>query len=109
MLLSLLAGLFLMPAADTLQAVTVVADRGVVVSRTDTVSLSQYDVAGSLMQVPGLYVGDYGFGAGLKSASLRGLGSAHTAIYVDGIRVGNVQSGQNDLGMLGFENFSTGL
>ncbi len=98
-----------MPAADTLQAVTVVADRGVVVSRTDTVSLSQYDVAGSLMQVPGLYVGDYGFGAGLKSASLRGLGSAHTAIYVDGIRVGNVQSGQNDLGMLGFENFSTAV
>ena len=109
MLLSLLAGLFLMPAADTLQAVTVVADRGVVVSRTDTVSLSQYDVAGSLLQVPGLYVGDYGFGAGLKSASLRGLGSAHTAIYVDGIRVGNVQSGQNDLGMLGFENFSTAV
>ena len=109
MLLSLLAGLFLMPAADTLQAVTVVADRGVVVSRTDTVSLSQYDIAGSLMQVPGLYVGDYGFGAGLKSASLRGLGSAHTAIYVDGIRVGNVQSGQNDLGMLGFENFSTAV
>ena len=109
MLLSLLAGLFLMPTADTLQAVTVVADRGVVVSRTDTVSLSQYDIAGSLMQVPGLYVGDYGFGAGLKSASLRGLGSAHTAIYVDGIRVGNVQSGQNDLGMLGFENFSTAV
>ena len=107
MLLSLLAGLFLMPAADTLQAVTVVADRGVVVSRTDTVSLSQYDIAGSLLQVPGLYVGDYGFGAGLKSVSLRGLGSAHTAIYVDGIRIGNVQSGQNDLGMLGFENFST--
>lgn len=109
MLLSLLAGLFLMPAADTLQAVTVVADRGVVVSRTDTVSLSQYDIAGSLLQVPGLYVGDYGFGAGLKSVSLRGLGSAHTAIYVDGIRIGNVQSGQNDLGMLGFENFSTAV
>lgn len=109
MLLSLLAGLFLMPAADTLQAVTVVADRGVVVSRTDTVSLSQFDIAGSLMQVPGLYVGDYGFGAGLKSVSLRGLGSAHTAIYVDGIRVGNVQSGQNDLGMLGFENFATAV
>ena len=110
MLLSLLAGLLLAPAADTLQAVTVVADRGVVVSRTDTVSLSPlYDAAGTLMQVPGLYVGDYGFGAGLKSVSLRGLGSAHTAIYVDGIRVGNVQSGQNDLGMLGIENFDAAV
>ena len=110
MLLSLVAGLLLSPAPDTLQAVTVVADRGVVVSRTDTVQLrSTLDVAGTLQLFPGLYVGDYGYGAGLKSVSLRGFGSAHTAIYVDGVRVGNVQSGQNDLGMLGFENFSTAV
>lgn len=98
------------PAADTLQAVTVVSDRGVVVSRTDTVSISStLDAASALMQVPGLYVGDYGYAAGLKSVSLRGFGSAHTAIYLDGVRVGNVQSGQNDLGMLGIENFSSAV
>ena len=87
---------------DTLQAVTVVADRGVVVSRTDTViiqALSSVDMA--LQTVPGLYVGDNGGAAGLKTVSLRGFGSAHTAIYLDGVRVGNVQSGQLDLGMLG--------
>ena len=111
MLLTLLAGLLTAPVApDSLQAVTVVADRGVVVSRTDTVSISPaLDAAATLLAVPGLYVGDYGHGAGLKSVSLRGLGSAHTAIYVDGFRVGNVQSGQTDLGLLGIENFSSAV
>lgn len=91
--------------ADTLQAVTVVADRGVVVSRTDTVKIQPLlDVGSSLLYFPGLYVGDYGGLAGLKSASLRGLGSAHTAIYLDGIRVGNVQSGQADLGFIDLQS-----
>jgi outer membrane receptor protein involved in Fe transport len=31
------------------------------------------------------------------------MGSAHTSVYVDGVKVGNMQSGQNDLGMLGIE------
>lgn len=109
MLFSLLvaAGLSLSPAADTLQAVTVVADRGVVVSRTDTVFVqSHQDVSATLQYFPGLYVGDYGGLSGLKSASLRGLGSAHTAIYVDGIRMGNVQSGQADLGLINLESLS---
>ena len=101
------AGLSLMPAADTLQAVTIVADRGVVVSRTDTVRIqSLSDVGGTLLYIPGLYVGDYGSLSGLKTASLRGLGSAHTAIYVDGVRVGNVQSGQADLGFLDMQDLS---
>ena len=109
MLLSLLlaAGLQMAAAPDTLQAVTVVADRGVVVSRTDTVRIqSLLDVGGTLLYVPGLYVGDYGSASGLKTASLRGLGSAHTAIYLDGVRVGNVQSGQADLGMLDLPSLS---
>ena len=86
---------------DTLEAVTVVADRGVVVSRTDTLTVNPLqDVSSTLQQLPGLYVGDYGSLSGLKSVSLRGFGSPHTALYIDGIRVGNVQSGQGDLGML---------
>ena len=94
-------------APDTLQAVTVVADRGVVVSRTDTVSIhALQDVGSTLLLAPGIYVGDYGSAAGLKSASLRGLGSAHTAIYLDGVRVGNVQSGQADLGMMDLQDLS---
>ena len=105
MLFSFILSASLLGAAvpDSLEASKVVADRGLVVSRTDTLQVNPLqDVSSTLQQLPGLYVGDYGSLAGLKSVSLRGLGSAHTAIYVDGVRVGNIQSGQADLGMLDF-------
>lgn len=94
-------------AADSLQAATVTADKGVVVSRKDTLStVSHFSVSETLQCSPALHVGDNGGFAGLKTVSLRGLGSAHTAVYIDGVRVGNVQSGQSDLGMLGTDMFS---
>ncbi len=92
------------PVSDTLNSVTVTADKGVVVSRKDTLSVSDpFSVSDILRQSPGIHIGDNGGYSGLKTVSLRGLGSAHTYIYIDGVRVGNVQSGQNDLGMIGFE------
>lgn len=98
------------PATDSLHAVTVTADKGVVVSRKDTLSLANSLTVSDVLQLsPSLLVGDNGGPAGLKTVSLRGMGSAHTVIYVDGVRVGNVQSGQTDLGMLGMENFSSAV
>lgn len=92
------------PVSDTLHAVTLTADKGVTVSRSDTLRVTDsFVVSDVLLQSPGFHVGDNGGYAGLKTVGLRGLGSAHTAIYMDGVRVGNVQSGQNDLGMLPFE------
>ena len=97
-------------AVDTLRAVTVVADRGIVISRTDTVSIRpEQNVSDVLHRLPGVSISDYGGAAGLKSVSLRGLGSAHTAIYLDGIRVGNVQSGQTDLGSLPLSNLGSAV
>ena len=96
--------------SDTLHAVTVTADKGVVISRTDTLHITNtFDITGELHQVPGLQLGDYGGFAGLKTVSLRGMGSPHTAVYVDGVRVGNVQSGQGDMGMLDIESFSSAV
>ena len=96
--------------SDTLHAVTVTADKGVVISRTDTIHIQNtYDISGELHWIPGLQLGDYGGFAGLKTVSLRGMGSPHTAIYVDGVRVGNVQSGQGDLGMLDIENYESAV
>ena len=93
------------PVLDTLHAVTVTADKGVTVSRADTLKIgNSFTVSDVLLQSSGFQVGDNGGLSGLKTVSLRGLGSAHTAIYIDGVRVGNVQSGQNDLGMIGTEN-----
>jgi len=98
------------PVSDSLDAVVVTADRGVVVSRADTLSVrNSFTVSDVLLQSPGLHVGDNGGSAGLKTVSLRGMGSAHTAVYIDGVRVGNVQSGQSDLGMLELENYSSAV
>ena len=91
--------------SDTLHAVTITADKGVTVSRADTLKPgNSFSVSDVLLRSSSFHIGDNGGFAGLKTVSLRGLGSAHTAIYVDGVRVGNVQSGQNDLGMIGTEN-----
>ncbi|MCR4824422.1 MAG: TonB-dependent receptor [Bacteroidales bacterium] len=104
------AGLLVAETPDTLQAVTIVADKGVVVSRTDTVALrTDGTVADALLRFPGLGLSDYGGLAGLKGVSLRGLGTAHTDIYLDGVRVSNFQSGQNDLGMLPLETLGSAV
>ena len=104
------AGLLVAETPDTLQAVTIVADKGVVVSRTDTLVLRTGGTAAeTLLHIPGLGLSDYGGLAGLKGVSLRGLGSAHTDIYLDGVRVSNFQSGQNDLGMMPVETLGSAV
>ena len=104
------AGLLVAETPDTLQAVTIVADKGVVVSRTDTLVLRTGGTAAeTLLRIPGLGLSDYGGLSGLKSVSLRGLGSPHTDIYLDGVRVSNFQSGQNDLGMLPVETLGSAV
>ena len=96
------------PVMDTLQAVTLTADKGRVVSRTDTLSVrNSNSISDILLQNPGLHLGDNGGLAGLKTLSFRGMGSAQTSIYLDGVRVGNVQAGQGDLGMLPFEGINS--
>ena len=93
------------PVLDSLHAVTITADKGLTVSRKDTLDVGNvHSVSEILLKSSAVHVGDNGGHAGLKTVSLRGFGSAHTAIYVDGLRVGNVQSGQNDLGMIAPEN-----
>ncbi|MCI6427382.1 MAG: TonB-dependent receptor plug domain-containing protein, partial [Rikenellaceae bacterium] len=77
---------------DSIKVATVVADRGVVVSLTDTIDISgSFNATEVLQQIPGVSISDYGGYSGLKTAGLRGLGSAHTAIYIDGVRANNVQ------------------
>ncbi len=93
---------------DTLQTVTVVADKGVVVSRKDIVTIQKgEEISGIINNIPGLSLSDYGSAAGLKTVSLRGLGAANTSIYIDGVRVGNAQNGQADLSFIDHSNFSS--
>ena len=87
--------------ADTLNAVTIMADRGAAVSRTDTVLVgNSSSITETLSCIPGIQISDNGGAAGLKTLSLRGLGCQSTAIYLDGVKVSNVQSGQPDLGII---------
>jgi len=93
--------------SDTLKPASSVAERVVSVSRTDTIYIqNQGTVTDYLQLVPALTTNDLGGSAGLKTVSMRGMGSAHTAIYLDGIKIGNLQSGQSDLGMFDMDNLS---
>lgn len=102
------AGLLIAGTPDTLQTASIIADHSVAVSRTDTLKINNSQtITELLLQSPSTYVGDYGSYSGLKTVSLRGLGSPHTSIYIDGIRIGNVQSGQGDLGAINLDSFSS--
>ena len=93
--------------SDTLDTAVITAEKGVIVSRADTVQIGTDSDAGRILAgIPGLTLTDMGGFAGLKTVSLRGLGSSHTGVYIDGIRVGNIQSGQTDLGMVSTETCS---
>ena len=96
------------PVCDSLHAVTVTADRGLTVSMTDTLQLSNsVSVSDVLMECPSVHLNDNGGYSGLKTVSLRGLGGACTAIYMDGVRVGNVQSGQPDISLIDVADLSS--
>ena len=106
----LLSATLLADAPDTLRTAVVTSERGISVSRTDTIRVKNTNsISEVLSRSPGLVLADYGGPAGLKSVNLRGLGSPHTTIRIDGIKVTNVQSGQSDLGLQGMETFSAAV
>lgn len=56
---------------------------------------------GELIQhMSGSFIKDYGGLGGLKTVSVRSLGANHTGVYLNGMRVNDVQSGVVDLGRL---------
>lgn len=95
---------------NVLEEVIVSAEKGVIVNRQDTLSTDGVlSITDLLLKSPSLQISDYGGAAGLKNVSLRGFGSAHTTIYIDGIRMTNVQSGQTDLGILPLTTFNSAI
>lgn len=105
----LTATLSVTQVADSIDAVTITAEKGMVVSMTDTVRIGSGDISEALQLLPSLYVNDYGGLSGLRSVSLRGLGSTHTSIFIDGIRVNNLQTGQADLGFIDLPAFGSAV
>lgn len=97
--------------SDTLSGAVITSNRTITVSRVDTVkstiTTSSDGIADILQRVQGLQINDYGGPAGLKTISIRGMGNTHTSILIDGVPVGNIQSGQVDLGMLDMNSIGT--
>ncbi len=61
----------------------------------------------ALKYMSGVVVRDYGGTGGMKTVSVRGLGTQHTGVAYDDIALTDCQTGQIDLGKLSLENVSS--
>lgn len=70
-------------------------------------SVPSYSVPDILRYSSGLQIKDYGGLGGLKTVNVRALGSQHTGIFIDGIKISNIQNGQVDLGRYSVEDLES--
>ncbi len=88
---------------DTLAAASVSAAR-LVSPPTEVTSGERLQRAVTLpdaiREFSGIQIRDYGGAGGLKTINVRSLGSAHTAIFLDGVPIDNAQNMQVDLGRI---------
>lgn len=95
-------------ASDTLCRAEISSTRSISIPHHHKINTESTDgVTETLLGIPSLTISDFGGSSGLKTVNIRGLGSSSTIICIDGIKVGNIQSGQNDLGMIDIENMSS--
>lgn len=59
---------------------------------------TSYSISDAVRFTQGVQLKDYGGVGGLKSINVRGMGTQHTQVTMDGIAVGNAQNGVVDLG-----------
>lgn len=69
--------------------------------------LQPEDLGELLKKLPGTNLKSYGGLGGLKTISVRGLGSQHTQVVIDGFGQSNTQTGQLNFGQLNLENVTT--
>jgi len=68
-----------------------------VADRDKMLSAGLHTVSEALHRMAGLTVRDYGGAGGMKTVSVRGMGSRHTAVIYDGISLNDCQTGETDL------------
>ena len=66
--------------------------------------LTALSVADALRFFAGVQIKDYGGVGGIKTINIRSMGSQHTAVYYNGVQLGNAQNGQVDLGRFSLDN-----
>ncbi len=64
------------------------------------------DISDAIRRLPGVTLRDYGGNGGLKTLSVRGLGSEHTAVLYDGVALSDCQNGQIDLSRYSLSNLN---
>lgn len=75
-------------------------------SAQDIERLGVTNVGDAMKHLSGVTVKDYGGIGGLKTVSIRGMGAQHTAVFYDGVAVGDCQTGQVDLGRFSTDNLA---
>ncbi|RRN77029.1 Plug domain-containing protein, partial [Pseudoxanthomonas sp. SGD-10] len=75
-----------------------------ILKEDDLQRLNSLSVADALRYFSGVQLKDYGGVGGLKTVNVRSLGTQHTAVFYDGLQLGNAQNGQVDLGKFSLEN-----
>lgn len=70
-------------------------------------SIPAYSVPDILRYSTGLQIKDYGGLGGLKTINVRALGSQHTGVFIDGVKISNIQNGQVDLGRYSVEDLES--
>ena len=66
--------------------------------------MNALSVADALRYFSGVQLKDYGGVGGIKTINIRSMGSQHTAVYYNGVQLGNAQNGQVDLGRFSLDN-----
>jgi outer membrane cobalamin receptor len=66
--------------------------------------LNALSVADAIRYFAGVQIKDYGGVGGIKTINVRSMGSQHTAVYYNGVQIGNAQNGQVDLGRFSLDN-----
>ncbi len=66
--------------------------------------LNALSVADAIRYFSGVQIKDYGGIGGIKTINVRSMGSQHTAVYYNGVQLGNAQNGQVDLGRFSLDN-----
>ncbi|SMC95694.1 TonB-dependent receptor [Pedobacter africanus] len=75
-----------------------------ILSGEELQKLNSLSVADAVRFFSGVQLKDYGGIGGLKTINVRSMGTNHTAVFYDGVQIGNAQNGQVDLGKFSLDN-----
>ncbi len=75
-----------------------------ILTQTELKRINSLSVADAIRYFSGVQLKDYGGIGGLKTVNVRSLGTNHTAVFLEGIQIGNAQNGQVDLGKFSLNN-----